>query len=78
MTTEPHMSHSHYHGATELDKELEARPELVRENRVPNPHDVGQWKLLAEQQRQPPEAVVLQVQILVPQPTPHRVVSALE
>lgn len=54
---------SHEHGAADEDEEVEAV--LVGEQRVPDADDVGQQKLLGEQQRQPAEGKVLGLDVLL-------------
>lgn len=64
------------HGAADVDEIL--KPVLVRQNRVPEAQDVRQREFLAQQQRQPPEGVILRENSLLPQPVEHRKVTFLQ
>ena len=51
------MGHIHGHGDANVQQKLEAV--RVREERVPDGDDVRERELATEQQREPPERVVL-------------------
>ncbi len=54
VSREQLVSQQDDHGAAHVDKVVEAA--LVGEERVPDAHDVGQFKFLRQQQGQPPAA----------------------
>jgi len=69
VSREQLVSQQDDHGAAHVDKVVEAA--LVGEERVPDAHDVGQFKFLRQQQGQPPKREELRLELLVLEPVPH-------